>query len=307
MVKVTMPSMLCALAALWAQVSWAESSAASPYGPSDRLGALNILTPDLVVQAARLVKTGKVYSLAIATEAAASTATRSYRPIIFPVPLSSPNKLTGFDDMAIVSFGMGTSMDGLGHIGRDGRHYNGVRADEVYSTQGAKVFGIDTLLPIVARGILLDIARHRNVKVVAAGAVIDRAEIEAVAKAQGITIRRGDVVLFHTGSLNGVSSMGDANARAEQGEAGLDKTGARFLAELGVIAVGGAVEAAPFDPKGEIGAIHQILLVDNGIYIFEFMKTEELAADRAYEFLFIAAAPRLAGTVQSILHPIAIR
>lgn len=62
----------------------------------------------------------------------------------------------------------------------------------------------------------------------------------------------------------------------------------------------------PAENGGQVGSVLQILLVDHGIFILG-VRTEELAADRAYEFLFVAAAPRLIGTVQAAIHPIAIR
>lgn len=285
---------------------WAETEPVSRYGPNDRLGALNELTPDVVLQATQLIKTGKVYSLA--TEARSeSEGRRHFQALIQPIASSASNQITGFDDTVILSPGVGTSMDGLAHASRNGRHYNGVQAEDVYGLDGVKVFGIDTLPPIVTRGILLDIARYRAVAIVADGAAINRAEIETIARFQNVTIRRGDVVLLHTGKLLHPPKGTDATAR---GEPGLGKEGALYLADLGVVAVGAdtpGVEIDPAETPGEYAPVHQILLVDHGVYLFENVSTLELAADRAYEFLFMAAAPRLVGTVQSNLHPIAIR
>lgn len=77
----------------------------------------------------------------------------------------------------------------------------------------------------------------------------------------------------------------------------------------GAVAVGGdaGAEVFPAEAKGEGAPVHQILIADHGVYILEGVKTKDLATDRAYEFLFILAAPRLMGTVQATVHPIAIR
>lgn len=287
----------------------AETPANLKYGPNDRLGAINNLSPEVVLNAAQLVKTGKVYSLAV--ELAPDnpvTGPSDYKVFLQPIPTFGANKIGGFSDSVLLGLGQpGTGMDGFGHAGRDGQYYNGVRAEDIYGIDGAKVFSIDTLPPIVSRGVLLDVARHRGATMVAEGMAINRAELEAIAKAQGMTIRRGDVVLLHTGWLELRST--DA-AKFARGEPGLGKEGAQFLAELGVVAMGAdtpGVEVNPTEVKGEYAPVHQILLVDNGVYLFENVKTKELAADRAYEFLFIVAAPRLVGTVQSIVHPVAIR
>jgi hypothetical protein len=53
--------------------------------------------------------------------------------------------------------------------------------------------------------------------------------------------------------------------------------------------------------------VHSTLLTKNGVYILEMIDTRALAADRADEFLFVMGVPRLRGTVQMIVNPIAIR
>lgn len=294
--------MLCLAAS-----AWAETASVSRYGPNDRLGALNALTPDIVLQATQLIRTGKVYSLAAKVRSEAK-GRRHFQALIQPIQSLASNQITGFDDTVILSPGLGTSMDGLAHAGRNGRHYNGVQAEDVYGLDGVKVFGIDTLPPIVTRGVLLDVARYRTAALVSEATPLNLAEIKAILKTQNVTIRRGDVVLLHTGWSDHRPS--DVTQRIALKEPGLGKEGARYLADLGVVAVGAdtdGVEINPAETSGEYAPVHQILLVDNGIYLLENVSTAELAADRAYEFLFVAAAPRLVGTVQSSLHPIAIR
>jgi kynurenine formamidase len=131
-------------------------------------------------------------------------------------------------------------------------------------------------------------------------------EIEAVAADQGIKIGSGDVVLFHTGWMAMLESNPD---RYMSEQPGLGKNGAQFLADLGVVLVGSDSRTLEVQPyvDGEVAPVHQILLAKNGVYILEHVKTEELAADKIYEFLFVMAAPKIEGSVQSIVHPIAIR
>ena len=135
----------------------------------------------------------------------------------------------------------------------------------------------------------------------------NRAEIDAAAAAQGVTIKQGDVVLLHTGWLSIADSDG---ARFMQGEPGLGVEGAKYLASLGVVAVGAdtfGVEAIPFETEGEFFPVHQELLARNGIYLLEVMDTRALAADQAWEFMFVLGQPRFAGSVQAIINPVAIR
>ena len=57
----------------------------------------------------------------------------------------------------------------------------------------------------------------------------------------------------------------------------------------------------------EIAPVHQELLTKNGVYILEHVDTRELVKDSVHEFLFVLGVPKLSGTVQGIIHPIAIR
>ena len=50
-----------------------------------------------------------------------------------------------------------------------------------------------------------------------------------------------------------------------------------------------------------------LLLAKNGVYILENINTAQLAADKAYEFLFVLGQPRFQGAVQAPINPIAIR
>lgn len=115
------------------------------------------------------------------------------------------------------------------------------------------------------------------------------------------------IVLLHTGHL---VATDDDYQRDLQHVAGLGVEGAEYLAALGVVAVGMDAwipDAMPAERRDDFLPVHGTLLVKNGVHILENIRTAELAADRAYEFFFVLAAPRFAGAVQSIVHPVAIR
>ena len=113
-------------------------------------------------------------------------------------------------------------------------------------------------------------------------------------------------MIFHTGWL---SLIGKDDKRYGAGEPGLGVEGAKYLTGKGVVAVGAdtwELETVPLEFKN-IFEVHQILLAMNGTYILENMDTSGLAADKAYEFLFVLGQPRFRGGVQSMINPIAIR
>jgi kynurenine formamidase len=202
--------------------------------------------------------------------------------------------------------GVGSQMDGLGHLGIDHVYYNGNKVADFGDVSGLKKLGIDKVPPLVARGVLLDMASYYKTDVVKEGTAFNTKEIDEAAKAQGVEIREGDVVLFHTGWL---SLLGKDDKRYNAGEPGLGVEGAKYLTSKGVVAVGAdtwGVEVLPFE-KGTVFEVHQILLAMNGTYILENMDTAELARDKGYEFMFVLGQPRFKGGVQSMINPVAIR
>ena len=272
------------------------------------------MTPALALQASKLVTTGKVYSLGITV----STTTPAYPPrtcsiyIVQPGQQGAseglgPTKTTYNDDILNCWNGIGTQLDGLGHIGVGERYYNGNKWQDFANIGGLKKLSTDKVPPFVARGVVLDMAAHYGVEVIKEGTAFNKAEIEAVAKKQGIEIRQGDVVIFHTGWL---SLIEKDPKRFGSVEPGLGREGARYLLSKGVVAVGAdnwAVEAIPFEPGAGVFEVHQILLPMGGTYILENINTAELVKDKAWEFMFVLGHNKYQGAVQAMINPVAIR
>ncbi|WP_316167318.1 MULTISPECIES: cyclase family protein [unclassified Bradyrhizobium] len=309
---------LCCSIALLAAVGTANAQekaqdwTKSKWGADDEIGAANNMTPDLVVKAASLVKTGKTYPLGMIVD----TKTPAYPPRSFKItivqpgqagsPGLGPNKATYNDDIIDTWVGIGSQIDGLGHLGVEHVYYNGNKLADFADPTGLKKLGVEKIPPIVTRGVLLDMAAYYNTDVVKEGTAFNSKEIEEVAKKQGVEIRQGDVVIFHTGWL---SLVGKDDKRYSAGEPGLGVDGARYLTSKGVVAIGAdtwALEVLPFESPN-IFEVHQILLAMNGTYILENMDTAALARDKGYEFLFVLGQPRWRGGVQAMINPIAIR
>lgn len=282
----------------------------SPFGEADTIGALNNLSPEIVKKAVKLVKTGKTYALGVKTgpETPAYGA-RTYTVERIPGPGAdfTPNgsqRVTAFDEKVTASMGIGTQIDGLAHLGVDHHYYNGITGAQV---AGSRVLDLASIPPIVTRGVLIDMTQHFGKPMLELGDVFNRKEIEAAAKAQKVKIGKGDVVLFHTGWLTKATTDRDLFRSQEPG---LGEDGAIYLAGLGVVAVGAdtvALEAIPFEDPAKIFIVHQTLLAKHGVHILEAINTHELAKDGVKEFLFVLGAPRMEGTVQMVINPVAIR
>src|SRR5215470_3843375 len=107
----------------------AQSWCKSKWGPNDEKGAANLLTPELALEAAKLVKTGKVYQPGVET----NSKTPAYPPRTFNVTILQPGQTAGGslgptkttynDDIITGWVGVGSQLDGLGHIGVDNVYY----------------------------------------------------------------------------------------------------------------------------------------------------------------------------------------
>lgn len=302
-------SLALAATAATAQQQWYPSK----WGPNDEIGAANYLTPARALAAAQLVKTGKVYELGQTV----STSTPAYDPrgckiyIVQPGQAQNttlgPTKMSYNDDILNCWVGMGSQMDGLGHVGIDNVYYNGNHAKDFAQIGGLTKLGTDKVPAIVTRGVLLDMTAHFGVDMLKEGTAFNRAEIDAAAKKQGVEIREGDVVLFHTGW----GAMAEKDPKKFVAvQPGLGREGARYLASKGVVAVGAdtaALEVIPFEKDAGLFEVHQILLAMNGTYILEGMQTANLAKDKAWEFMFVLGHNKYKGAVQSMINPVAIR
>lgn len=201
----------------------------------------------------------------------------------------------------------GTHIDALCHQAEDLQLYGGREVDASIQTPfGFTELGAETIAPLIARGVLLDIARHRGVEYIGLGNPIQRDELEAAAQNQGIVVGEGDVVLIRTG--NGALWQ-EPSVYLQAG--GVSADASSWLASRGVRAVG--ADNAAWDELGVVDSNlkvtlpgHVIMLVRNGIYIIENLFLEELARERCYEFTFICLPLKLRGATGSPVRPIAI-
>lgn len=310
-------AMTAILSACLATTATAQDWTESPWGPTDEIGAANRITPESVLAASQLITTGKTYNLGIVVD----SSTPAFSPRSMSITVLQPNQIeteglgtngmTYNDDIFTGWLGIGPQIDGLGHIGVKHTYYNGFQDSDFAKADGLTKLGIEKLPPIVTRGIVLNMAAFYGQDIVKEGTAYTKEDIQAAAEAQGVEIHEGDTVLFHSGWLDLLDGENQDHDRYVSVEPGLGITGAEYLAEIGVVAVGAdtwGVEALPFE-KGADGVfkVHQILIPQNGIFILENMETRELVADGVSEFMFVLGATRLRGAVQMMINPTAIR
>jgi kynurenine formamidase len=276
------------------------------WGADDQRGSLNLLTPELVKQAAGLVRTGKVYSLSMPLEANGpqwplrhkTWKVTSHRSVGTPNPGAA-------DDIVTLHSHSGTHIDALCHYFYDNHIYNGYRASDHITSQGITRNAIDNVPALVGRGVLLDVAGWQGVDNLQLGEAISAGDLDKCAAAQGTVIQPGDMVLVRTGWMRIFS---ENRAQYDSGEPGIDASALPWLQAHDIVAIGAdnqAVEVLHSIPPDRL-PVHEGAIRDLGIYLLENLNLDALAADQVYEFLLVIAPLQLTGGAGSPINPIVI-
>ena len=204
---------------------------------------------------------------------------------------------------------VGTHIDALCHFSCGGKLYGGMEAALVQSDAGGiREHSVDTIAPILRRGVLLDVAGHGRTDALLTDFSITPDHLEATAHAQKVEIHEGDVVLIRTGWArfwNNPAHYITGGAGAVPSGPGPELEGARWLSKHGVFAAGSDTVAFEKVPAASM-PVHVHLLVESGIHIIEALNLEELARDHIYEFVFVAAPLKIRGGTGSPIRPLAL-
>jgi len=200
----------------------------------------------------------------------------------------------------------GTHLDALCHQACDLTLYGGLPAKETETSAGFKQLGVETVPPLLGRGVLLDVAGWMGRALLPPLYSIPAEELQACAAAQGVTVEPGDVLLVRTGYA---ALWRDEKAYLDA--AGVAKSGTLWAAQRGVVAVGADNMAwdVPGERDPDTGATlfaHAYLLPKKGVYIIENLNLEELARDRRYAFAFVGVPLKFQGATGSPLRPLAL-
>lgn len=293
----------------------------SRWGAEDQAGASNWITPEKILDALKLVRTGKTYEMGRIYESAMPKfGERAFTLRIPGNPSGGPlgrNAVIWNDEFLATEIGqVGTQFDGLGHIGvavkgadkAEMRYYNGHTAADIGSANGLKKLGVEHIKPIITRGLLLDMVavKGRNMNL---GEEIAVADIEAAMRRQNLAadaLRPGDAVFFHTGW--GSLWLKD-NDQFGKGEPGIGMAAGQWCAQRQVCVVGAdtwGVEVVPNPDSNLAFPVHQELITKNGIFLHENLDLSGLAADSAWQFVYVMLPLRIKGGTGSPGRPIAI-
>jgi len=293
------------------------------YAPGDEVGALNEMTPASVVAAAKEVKTGRVYDLDPGRFRGMPLwpGHPPYEVVTFRTPLGEYNQKDqawllsnndahiGFiSEVMIGCMHTGCHMDSLAHItvGQDNHWYGGFKESKDLGDWGPLKADISTTPPVVTRGVLIDVAAYKGVKMLPAAYCITVADLKGALAKQGTVLKPGDTVLVRTGQL---SVWPDKAEMGKGGGAGLGLEAVKWLAINNKTILMGVDQAAfecdspdPTNPH----PVHQFMLIENGIHIMEFTYLEDLSKDKVYDFMFVVCPLKNKGCTGSMIRPIAV-
>lgn len=200
----------------------------------------------------------------------------------------------------------GTHLDALCHQANDLRMCGGIKVDGIETPAGFRRLGVETISPLLRRGVLLDVCGHKGANILPPKYAITAEDLAHCAAAQEIEVKSGSVLLVRTG----YGAIWH-NSAAYLEAAGVAKSGTLWAAERDVVAVGADNMAwdVPDERDPETGATlfaHLYLLAQKGVYILENVNLEALARDRCWEFAFVGIPLKLQGATGSPLRPLAL-
>jgi len=281
----------------------------SPWGADDERGAANRMLPDVVLRAARLIRTGEVIEMGYPLYPGMPFyGDRVYNQQVKRTRWSTASNPRGSNEEIITTeLGqVGTQIDGFGHQTIGDSHYNCFKLDEIVTRTGFSKLGMENSGGFFTRGVLLDVAALKGVDMLGDRYEITAQDLRDALARQDLTLETGDAVIINTGFWR---LWGVDNARYYRTQPGLGVEAAEWLAAQEPMLVGAdscCVEVNPSpDPKLS-SPVHQILLVAHGIYLFESLKVDELIERDVDEFAFIVQPLKLTGATGSTVAPMAV-
>lgn len=299
-----------------------EAVGKSPWGPDDEIGALNMMNDASRLSVLNTIGSGAVYDLSVdyfvGMPSFHALGDPPYQYWLTHTPhgtvVDNPNglgkamneKVSYTGDAISMYTHMGTHIDALNHFGLNGKIWNGFTPDEHLGDKGWKKTGAETIPPVIARGILIDVVAYKGVERLTENYRITAGDLQGALKKQGVTLQKGDVVLIRTGQARHYENAAEYLHQYP----GINLEAVKWLVEdQGVMLLGAdnlSFEAFPPEREDNWVPVHTYLLAEKGVMFIEQMYLEDLAQDEVYKFAFIAASLKLKGASGSPMRPLAI-
>ncbi|MEE9276987.1 MAG: cyclase family protein [Dehalococcoidia bacterium] len=294
------------------------------FGDDDHIGTLNLLSETGVVQAAQLVRKGKVFRLdtpiAYADPPLFGRAPVKHTITKFPDFFAYDDKLDEYNTQE------GAQWDGLAHVGHPvyDRFYNDTKITDIKSGPDGRLGIHHWANKVVGRGVLVDVfkycndeGRPRNPGEAEEYTVED---LDGAIKAQGVEVRPADILLVRTGWMQHYLNSSPEAKKGMGPMDGLTSIGldhrremAAWLWDHHLAALGTdcpAVETWPWKDF-EKDALHYRTLALLGLPIGEQFVLDALAEDcvqdGVWECMLVSVPLNLVGGIASPPNAVAIK
>jgi kynurenine formamidase len=283
----------------------------SPWGPDDEIGRLNWITPETSRAILEHLDGGHLFDLNVeyfvGMPSWVAAGDPPYGIWMTHTPHGSVlDDLSGAGQTAHERYSYcgdsvhmythcGTHVDTLNHLGHHGMFWNGWTAEKDLGSRAWTKGGPEKYPPIIARGVLLDVAGMHGVDCLPQAYGITPKDLQDCVAKQGVELRPKDVVLVRTGRM---TFWPDFDGYLLE-PPGINLASAKWLCEeAGAMCIAGdsiGLEVMPWDEPDAFLPVHAYMFATAGAQIIEVVNMEEIAAEKQYEFAFLGFPLKLRG------------
>ncbi len=282
----------------------------SKWGADDQRGAGNMMKPQTVLQAIKLIKTGEVFELGaiLSPDPKESFINAGRQFNIYTKPsLPIPNARQIQEELVVTELGqIGTQIDAFAHQMWGDSFYNCFKLKDIGTRSGFKKLGVEHIGSLITRGVLVDVAGLKGVDLLPTSYNITPEDLQQALAKSNQKLMPGDTVIIRTGWSK---LMGKENQRYGSQNPGIGIAAGQWLVAQNPMMIASdtcCVEVRPSEPGHNL-PIHAMMIIQHGIYLLENLVLEQLAAAGASEFAFIVQPLKIKGGTGSAVAPIAIR
>ncbi|MFI8438808.1 cyclase family protein [Streptomyces sp. NPDC079020] len=288
------------------------------WGADDEIGTLNLITDEVVREAAVTVRTGRRVALALPLQqdgVQSGLIPGRVNPLHTMVQINQelfgPGTVATSDDAVTMGLQAATHWDALTHVSHSGKIYNGRPAASITAHGGAEFSSIAAVPHLVSRGVLLDVARARGVDRLPGSHAVTPEDLEAAEEFAGLRVRAGDIVLVRTGQVQ-VLLAGDRHAYGYPSPGLSVRTPEWFHARDVAAVANDTLTFEIFPPEIEDLwlPVHALDLVEMGMLQGQNWNLESLstacAEERRHAFLLSAMPEPFTGATGTPVAPVAI-
>ena len=291
----------------------------SPWGEDDQIGAMNLVSPEVTLNALKSVGQGRIVDLSHEIKAGAPQLPPFIGPYAFGMwanadstrriakeHFNAANDPGVFTERVDMCFHTGTHIDALGHFTCGDEMFNGWHYQAHTNNWGLEKLGMEQMPPMVTRGVLLDVSGKDGSDYLEGGIVVSKKDLQAACEKARVEIQPGDVVMIRTGW--GRYFM-ENNDKYTESEPGIEEEGAEWLTDQKVCAIGTdsmAVEVLPHPNPQMVFPVHQHTLVDRGVHLIENLNFDSIVEEGASTFCFVLLPVKFTGATGCPVRPIAL-